>query len=219
MIANSVNIDTIIQKIDSEFSDFRIGQDDFSILFQDGVLNGAVHAAGVSYLLNLGIRLGLPAIAEYPITLHSPESWKMIGRIFPDCVWFHPQDKTPWIALEFERFEKGDENKINRKAQNLALSYHQSDRSIALCVFIYWLRSGLAPQTLAPLFQTFADGFYRNGVQAPPPGCKFLIYKIVMGQPQIRGKKIMERITPYPNTNESSDTLIIKEIRKIGGNP
>ncbi|QTA78413.1 Uncharacterized protein dnl_06340 [Desulfonema limicola] len=210
--------ETVIPKLNNEFQTFRSGFEFFPMLFKYGLSDGAVHAAGVSYLLNLGIIFGLPAIAEYPITLHSPESWKKAGRIFPDCIWFHPENKTPWISLEFERFEKGDENKINSKAQNLALSHHQSNGSIELCVFIYWLRSGSAPVSLSPLSQTFSNGFFRKGIQVPPPSCKFLIYKIVMGQPEICSEKIMERIAPYPNTNQTVNHLIIKEIRKVSGN-
>lgn len=212
------DIDTVVSRLDAEFAVPDIGGKYFPMLFLDGVPDGAVHAAGVSWLLLLGLEFGLSAIAEYPITLHATDQWKKAGRIFPDSVWFHPQTQNPWIAIEFERFEKGDENKILEKAQNLALSCHQSNGTIDLCVFVYWLRSGSAPKTVSPLARAFSEGFYRNGVRVSPPPCGFLIYKLVMGEPDVQCSKnhetIRERIAPW----RTSARLVVKEIRKVGGN-
>ena len=163
---------------------------------------------------------GLPAIAEYPVSIHSTDPWKQLGRVLPDSIWFHPTTHQPWLAFEFERFERGDENKIRGKVENLILSYHQSQKTIDLCVFIYWLRSSLAPRSIAPIFNTISKGFQKQGHKVPPPGCKFLVYKMVLTEMKpssfspIKGAK--EQSAGYFIPNSSG--LIIQEARKINDN-
>lgn len=169
-------------RLDQEFSSFAFGRAKFPLLFQTGINDSAVHSAGVSYLLALGIELGLSATAEYPVIVHADEQWKKTSKVMPDSVWFHPQTKQPWIAFEFERFEKGDELKIQDKVQNLALSYYQSRATIELCVLIYWLRSGIAPRAIDPLRKIFEQGFSAKGLVVAAPKCSLSLYKFVFCQ-------------------------------------
>lgn len=177
-----MNLTEIRQCLDQEFSNFTFGQAKFPLLFQTGIDGSAVHSAGVSYLLALGIELGLAAIAEYPVIIHADEQWKKTSKVMPDSVWFHPQTLQPWIAFEFERFEKGDELKIQDKVRNLALSYYLSRTSIELCVLIYWLRSGIAPRAIDPLRKIFEQGFSANGLVVAAPKCPLALYKFVFCQ-------------------------------------
>jgi len=170
------------QRLDQEFSNFAFGRARFPLLFQTGIDDSAVHSAGVSYLLALGIEFGLPAIAEYPVIIHADNHWKKTSKVMPDSVWFHPQTQQPWIAFEFERFEKGDELKIEDKVRNLALGCHQSRGTIELCVLIYWLRSGIAPRAIEPLQKVFEQGFSTDGVVVPAPKCGLSLYKFVFCQ-------------------------------------
>jgi hypothetical protein len=218
----SVGTETLIQKIDLEFKEFRIGLVKFPLLFKTGSNDTAVHATGVSYLLGLGLEFGLSSIAEYPITLHSDDHWRSFGKIFPDSVWFHPQTNQPWVIFEFERFEKGDELKIQEKAKNLALSYYQSKQSVEICILIYWLRSGYAPNSISPIMSIFSNGFMANHITVPPPQCRFLVYKFVFCQANqlqqtVNRKRIVETQQPYKITSESNNSLVIFSTSKVVG--
>ncbi len=216
-----MNISQVEQYLDTEFQQFKIGQKKFPLLFQNGVADAAVHSAGLGYLLSLGLNYGLSAIPEYPITTHSLSEWKDAGRVYPDSIWFHPETLKPWVAFEFERFERGDENKIRSKVENLAISYYQSGRTIELCVFIYWLRSSLAPKSIEPLFKAFTKGFTRQRIKIPPPNCKLLVYKVVMRQVEEQPLKqnimLKELPAPYETLPGNKDLLVLDKAQKIGG--
>jgi hypothetical protein len=219
-VARIMQIGEAEQFLEKEFDDFAIGYQHFPSLFQLGVADSAVHSSGVSYLLSLGLECGIPAIAEYPVSIHAIDPWKQLGRVRPDSIWFHPKTHQPWLAFEFERFERGDENKIRGKVENLILSYHQSQKTIELCVFIYWLRSSLAPRSIAPIFNTISKGFQKQGQKVPPPGCKFFVYKMVFTDIKTssisRAKGTKEQSTGYYIPN--STRLIVQEVRKINDN-
>ncbi len=215
-----MNIAEVEQYLDAEFAGFAYGASKFPNLFRTGVADAAVHAAGVSYVLSLGLDYGLPAIAEYPITVHAEPRWKRLGRIFPDSVWFHPQTLLPWVCCEFERFERGDENKIREKVENLALSFYQAGGHVELCVFLYWLRSGLAPRTIDPLRAIFRSGFRRSGIKVDPPTCRLLVYKLVFceakaHQATSRGQPIMEPSGGYGEAAAEPHHLVLREARKM----
>jgi len=213
----TMQIDEVEWLLEKEFENYTIGKRHFPSLFHLGVSDSVVHSAGVSYLLSLGLEFGIPAIAEYPVSIHAIEPWNQLGRVRPDSIWFHPKTHQPWIAFEFERFERGDENKIRGKVENLILSYHQSQKTIELCVFIYWLRSSLAPRSIAPIFNTISKGFKKQGHKVSPPGCKFLVYKTVLTEmkassiSQVQG--IKEQSAGYFISNSTG--LIVQETRKI----
>jgi hypothetical protein len=215
-----MNISQIEDFLDDEFQKFEIGREKSPILFHTGIADAAVHAAGLGYLLSLGLERGLPVIPEYPISVHAPAEWKQVGRVYPDSVWFHPETYQPWIAFEFERFERGDENKIRDKVENLAIAYHQSGGMIELCVFIYWLRSSLAPRTVGPLFRAFSKGFSRQRVKIPTPSCKLLVYKMVMCQAEeatLAERQVLVKELPirYQAAGQNQELLVLQEIRKI----
>lgn len=206
-------------RLDQEFSSFAFGRAKFPLLFQNGIDDSAVHSAGVSYLLALGIEFGLSAIAEYPVIIHADEQWKKTSKVMPDSVWFHPRTKQPWIAFEFERFEKGDELKIQNKVQNLALSYHQSRETIELCVLIYWLRSGIAPRAIDPLQKIFKQGFSTKGLVVAAPQCSLSLYKFVFCQTSsgsgTENLQIKDERGPYIVNRESTDKLSICSATKV----
>lgn len=205
--------------LDQEFGDFKFGREKFPLLFQTGLNDAAVHSAGISYLLALGIEFGLPAIAEYPVIVHADERWRKTRKVMPDSIWFHPQTQQPWIAFEFERFEKGDEIKIQDKARNLAISYYQSRYSIELCVLIYWLRSGIAPRSVVPLVNIFENGFSLDNSPVPAPKCPLLLYKFVFcqadGVSSDGNHQINETTSKYNANNESGGRLSICNATKV----
>jgi hypothetical protein len=217
-----MDLETLQQQLDLEFREFKFGAANFPLLFGKGLDNSAVHAAGVSYLLALGIEYGLSSIAEYPITVHADNHWKAFGKIMPDAVWFHPHSNQPWIAFEFERFEKGDELKIKEKAKNLALSYYQSKQSIEVCVLIYWLRSGFAPNTIDPIINIFSKVFVANQITIPPPQCRFLAYKFVLCQvtqlqPPANEGWIGEVRGCYQTSSDSNGNLVVSSASRVVG--
>jgi hypothetical protein len=182
-----MNLGDLKKQLDQEFSGFSFGKTNFPLLFQSGLVDAAIHSAGVSYLLTLGIEFGLPAIAEYPVIVHADNYWKKTPKVMPDSIWFHPQTHQPWIAFEFERFEKGDEVKITNKVKNLALSFHQSNQSIELCVLVFWLRSGIAPRSIDPLIRIFEQGFFLDNMHIPAPKCSFVLYKFIFCKSNMEG--------------------------------
>jgi hypothetical protein len=201
----------LTQRLDQEFSDFSFGKSRFPMLFQTGLQDSAVHSAGVSYLLALGIEFGLPAIAEYPMLVHANELWKRSPKVMPDSVWFHPQTLQPWISFEFERFENGDELKIQEKTRNLAISYYQSSQTLELCVLVYWLRSGIAPRSIDPLVDIFRRGFKLDNFPIPAPKCPLFLYKFVFCQTKVGAINNNRNITEVPAayvTNSEKPTLI-----------
>ena len=216
-----MNLQDVKQQLEQEFAHFQFGLAQFPLLFQTGVEDAAVHSAGVSYLLGLGLEFGLSAIVEYPITMHAEEHWKTFGRIFPDSIWFHPATNQPWICFEFERFEKGDEQKIRQKAHNLALSFYQSQQHIELCVLVYWLRTGLAPNSIEPIQHIFLDGFQLQNKQIPAPTCQFLLYKFVLSQASISAKSNANRIcegqADYLTKPGEGTRLVVSKAFFIGG--
>ncbi len=58
-----MNLSDLKKKLDQEFSGFSFGRTNFPLLFQSGLDDSAIHSAGISYLLTLGIEFGLPAVA------------------------------------------------------------------------------------------------------------------------------------------------------------
>jgi|GEM_PF-450902 len=218
-----MNLAELRQRLDQEFSDFAFGKARFPLLFQTGLDDAAVHSAGVSYLLALGIEFGLSAIAEYPVIMHADERWKKTPKVMPDSIWFHPQTQQPWIAFEFERFEKGDEIKIQDKTRNLALSYYQSRQAIEMCVLIYWLRSGIAPHSIDPLVKIFEEGFSLYNIPISAPKCPLLLYKFVFCQTNTiapdGNQQVKETQAAYLTTNENAGRLLIysaTKVQKIG---
>lgn len=169
----------VLEHLRTECGSLSFGRSRFPHLFQCGLPDAAIHAAGVTYLAALGLELGLPVISEYPITTHAMPQWGQLGRVFPDSVWFHPGTGLPWVLFEFERFETGDENKIRAKAENLALAWHQSQGTVELCVFIYWLRSSRAPRSIAGIQDVFEADCRRSGRMLPPPNARHTIIKAI----------------------------------------
>jgi hypothetical protein len=214
-IKNSKEIETFL---DLEFKELSFCQKKFPIFFNSTITDPVIHSAGVSYLLSLGLELKLSAISEYPITIHAKDEWKNFGRIFPDSVWFNPSTNLPWVTIEFERFEKGDEEKITTKVKNLILSYYQSKESIDLIILMYWLRSNNAPKSIEPLIKVFSEGFNQNGKKIPPPKCKFLIYKFVFCESKEKSNSlnIKDNLADY---NFSPLNLLLNQVQKIGSFP
>lgn len=199
-IKNSIDIEAFL---DQEFKDLTICKNKFPMFFNSSLSDPVIHSVGVSYLLSLGLELNLPSIAEYPITIHANNNWREFGRIFPDSVWFNSETNNPFVTIEFERFERGDEDKITTKVKNLILSYYQSQESVELIILVYWLRSNNAPKSIEPLKKIFIEGFVQNGKKVPPPKCKLLIYKFVVCESKEKN------ISNIPN-------LLLNQVQKIG---
>ena len=145
-----------------------------------------VHSHFLTYLATLGQSLGFAAITECPIPAVPGSQWISLGTVRPDSVWFTKLDVQPVVALEFERFETGDEGKLREKVENLAIAFHQSGGTLQRTVLIYWVRSGSAPRSLEPIVRGYRGGFRRRGIDVPAPASPLTVVKCVLRRTEDR---------------------------------
>jgi len=138
-----------------------------------------IHSHFLSYLAALAQSFGLSGVVECPIPLASDSRWARLGEVRPDVVWFDKADNALVAAFEFERFERGDEVKLRSKIENLDIAYLRSEKRLQLTALIYWVRSGVAAQTLREVTNGYRVGFVRNGIRVPAATCPLHVFKCV----------------------------------------
>lgn len=136
-----------------------------------------IHSHFLTFLVTVGQSLEFAAVADCPV-LWAPESARP-GDVRADSIWFDPRSYEAVVAAEFERFERGDETKLQWKIQNLAIA-SSALRTLRLAVLVYWVRSGSTPRSMDSVVTSYRDGFRRNGHDVPPATCPLMIVKCVM---------------------------------------
>jgi hypothetical protein len=136
-----------------------------------------IHSHFLTFLATVGQSLKFAAVADCPV-LWVPESAKSCD-VRADSIWFDPRSYQAVVAAEFERFERGDETKLQWKIQNLAIA-STALHTLRLAVLIYWVRSGSAPRSMDSVVTSYREGFRRNGHNVPPATCPLMIVKCVM---------------------------------------
>jgi hypothetical protein len=136
-----------------------------------------IHSHFLTFLATVGQSLSFAAVSDCPI-LWAPESIKP-GDVRADSVWFDPVSHQAVVAVEFERFERGDETKLQWKIQNLSIA-STALPMLRLAVLIYWVRSGSTPRSMDSIVSSYREGFRRNGHDVRPATCPLMIVKCVM---------------------------------------
>jgi len=144
-----------------------------------------IHSHFLTFLITVGQRLKFAAVADCPV-LWAPESTKL-GEVRADSIWFDPQSNEAVVAAEFERFERGDETKLQWKIQNLAIA-SSALPALRMAVLIYWVRSGSTPRSMDSVVTSYREGFRRDGHDVPPATCPLMIVKCVMRDSPYSGK-------------------------------
>lgn len=151
----------------------------FPMLTRHGIPDAdlTIHSHFLSYLAALAQPLGYSGIVECPLPIRSDDRWAALGEVRPDVVWFDKTNNAPIVAFEFERFERGDEVKLQTKIENLCIAYLRSGQRLQMATLIYWVRSGVAPRVLREVLGHCRAGFMRNGLHVPAARCPLRIFK------------------------------------------
>ena len=162
-----------------EFGARSIMDAQFPMLTRFGIPDAdlTIHSHFLSYLAALAQLIGYSGVVECSLPIKPGDRWAALGEVRPDVVWFDKTDNAPIVAFEFERFERGDEQKLQSKLENLNIAYLRSGQRLQLAILIYWVRSGVAPRTLRESVSQYRTGFVRNGLRVPAAGCPLRMFK------------------------------------------
>lgn len=151
----------------------------FPMLLRGGIpdVSLTIHSHFLTLLTTTGQTLGFAAVTECPITWAA--DYAKLGDIRADSMWFDPVSLTPRVAIEFERFEKGDEAKLRQKVENLAI-ISLSPPGLDICLLVYWVRSGAMPRTMESVVNMYHSGFRRKGHPVPGAKAPLMIVKCVL---------------------------------------
>jgi hypothetical protein len=182
LVGNGMNSNEIEALILRELQDRQLMDTFFPMLTRFGIpdISNTVHSHFLTYLATLGQSLGFVAVADCPVVVATGNKWTSLGIVRPDSIWFSKEKIDPLVALEFERFEKGDEGKLQEKIENLAIAFFQSGRLLQRSVLLYWVRSGSSPRSLEPVLRPYQNGFTRRGYDIPPSSCPLTVVKCVL---------------------------------------
>lgn len=171
----------LVAALISEFSSRQVMEEQFPMLTRHGIPDAdlTVHSHFLSYLAALAQAFSFSGVVECPIPVPSDSRWARLGEVRPDVVWFDKADNAPVAAFEFERFERGDEAKLRAKIENLDIAYLRSEKRLQMTGLIYWVRSGVAAQTLREVTGGYRTGFVRNGIRVPAAACPLHVFKCV----------------------------------------
>jgi len=166
-------------KIFSAISQTAVLNKHFPMLIKDGIPDTGlnIHSHFLTFFTSIGQHLGFSAVTECPVIW--PNEAAKFGDIRADSIWFDPHSLNPQVVVEFERFERGDENKLRQKIENLALAT-QAYPSLKLALLVYWVRTGNAPHSMDKIVECYNSGFRRHGYKARPARTPLMIVKCVM---------------------------------------
>ncbi|MGC9966663.1 MAG: hypothetical protein ABSE08_14765 [Syntrophobacteraceae bacterium] len=161
---------------------------EFPMLLRCGIADTGVtvHSHFLTFLATVGQSLGYAAVAECPIIWADRSK---VGDVVADSIWFDKETLTPRVAIEFERFEHGDEPKLRQKVENLTIASLAST-DLELSLFIYWVRTGSAPRSMESVVDVYRTGFRRRGCDVPPAVSPLMIVKCVM-RPEKGGHNLL----------------------------
>jgi hypothetical protein len=151
----------------------------FPMLIHGGIpdVGLTVHSHFLTLLVTVGQSLGFSAIADCPIRWAAGVDKPCDVRA--DSIWFDPKSLGAVVAVEFERFERGDEPKLREKVENLAIA-SLGMPSLALAILVYWVRSGSSPRSMHDVVAAYREGFTRQGRRIPSAQTPLMIVKCVM---------------------------------------
>jgi hypothetical protein len=101
------------------------------------------------------------------------------AEIRVDSTWFEKISLHPEVAIEFERFEKGDENKLKQKLESLKITSFMSP-SLKLALLIYWVRVGSMPRNMDSVVVAYNTWFRRKGSSMGRGKAELMIVKCVL---------------------------------------
>ncbi len=151
----------------------------FPMLIKGGIPDTGlnIHSHFLTFFTSIGQYLGFSAVTECPVLWPNGEA--KFGDIRADSIWFDPHSLNPKVVVEFERFERGDENKLRQKIENLALAT-QANPLTELALLVYWVRTGTAPRSMDKIVECYNSGFRRHGYKVRPSKKPLMIVKCVM---------------------------------------
>jgi hypothetical protein len=160
----------------------------FPMLIRGGIADTGVtvHSHFLTFLATVGQSLGFSAIAECPIIWAERSK---LGDVVADSVWFDKETLTARVAIEFERFQHGDEPKLRQKVENLAIA-SLACKDLELSLLIYWVLTGSAPRSMENVVDVYRTGFRRRGRDVPPAVSPLMILKCVM-RPEKGGHSLL----------------------------
>jgi hypothetical protein len=169
----------LLTRVMDALHDGEVMKRHFPMLLRGGIpdVGFTVHSHFLTYLATVGQQLGLAAVAECPVTL-TPDRANL-GDVRADSIWFEQANLKAVAALEFERFERGDEPKLRQKVENLAVA-SLATPSLNIAVLVYWVLSGSTPHSMESVVAPYRDGFRRCGYQVPGGRAPLMIVKCVM---------------------------------------
>ncbi len=170
---------SLLAALMAEFRSRTVMDEKFPMLTRHGIADTdvTVHSHFLSYLAALGETYGFSGVFECPVPAKPSSSLHRLGEVRPDAVWFTKADNQPVAAFEFERFGPGQEAKLRTKMENLHIAWLQSERKLHATVLIYWVRSGVAPNAIRELANSYQTGFVRRGVQVRHVDSPLTIFK------------------------------------------
>lgn len=181
----TTDVREIERTLRAEFGTLAFAKSHFPMLTEWGVedFSVTIHSLGCNYLSALGRELGCWAMSEYPVRV-SPGATGYSVR--PDVAWW--SGPTPAVALlgEFERFESGQRNLIE-KARNLLRAHHELGDQPRVLLLMAWSVAGTDLRGLDEVRAVSHDGFRTSdGLVVPGLGAesRFVLVTAVFGGPQ-----------------------------------
>jgi hypothetical protein len=128
----------ITQALDDEFRSLSFLRDSFPMLTDWAVKDESVliHSLGCNYLAALGRHLGFWAINECPFRVSGGNT------IRPDAVWWNKDDRQVMLLAEFERYQAGQDAKLQAKAKNLVETYASITPKPVVALLLTWVFTG-----------------------------------------------------------------------------
>jgi hypothetical protein len=170
----------IAQALHEEFRTLTFLRDTFPMLTDWAVRDESVliHSLGCNYLAALGRHLGFWAINECPLRVSDSKT------IRPDAVWWHRPERQVMFLAEFERYELGQDVKLEAKAKNLLETYTTVVPRPVLVLLLTWLYAGTDLKGARTAGAVAYNGFQAAGnawIRGMNPEHRFMHYFAVFG--------------------------------------
>jgi hypothetical protein len=171
----------ITQALEEEFRTLTFLRDAFPMLTDWAVRDESVliHSLGCNYLAALGRHLGFWAINECPFKVSNDRI------IRPDAVWWHRPDRQVMFLAEFERYDVGQDAKLEAKARNLVETYAAIDPKPMVVLLLTWVFTGTDLKGARKAGAVAYNGFQGSGnawIGGMNQGHRFLHYFAVFGR-------------------------------------
>jgi len=171
----------IAKALEEEFRTLAFLRDTFPMLTDWAVRDESVliHSLGCNYLAALGRHLGFWAINECPIKVDQNKT------IRPDAVWWHRPDRQILFLAEFERYEVGQNTKLEAKAKNLVETYAAIAPKPVVALLLTWILAGTDLKGARTASTVAYQGFQRSAgswISGMNGEHRFLHYFAVFGR-------------------------------------